>query len=128
MKTRKQQTVLLEELERCRWITMMLIADECEENGEAQKAAGWRWLCEHRRWPSESLFSGVHRWAFYVYWGPRHRPNILPIFHATSEGGILAPQCQASSRKLTKLLDATAVYMGEMLSPTRKDKWQREAT
>jgi hypothetical protein len=42
---------LLAHLEGCRWQAMRELADCAEEEGDAELAAGWRWLAEHRKGP-----------------------------------------------------------------------------
>jgi hypothetical protein len=44
---------VLDRLDTCRWDHMRVIADAAEEEGDPVEAAGWRWLADHGRWPSE---------------------------------------------------------------------------
>jgi hypothetical protein len=43
---------LIGELADIHFSTMRLIADTCEEMGQSEEAAGWRWLADNKRWPS----------------------------------------------------------------------------
>jgi hypothetical protein len=109
VKNRNQQNTLLEELERCRWITMLLLADEAEENGDAAEAKGWRWMSKQQRWPTTSPYSGISRWAFSNYWRRSYYgSNWLPCSEATHK-------CLASSKSFARLIKAGAQYVGKMI-------------
>lgn len=45
------EEAMLAELDGHRWRVMLALADWCEENGQPEMAAGWRWLAEHEKWP-----------------------------------------------------------------------------
>ncbi len=44
---------LLEQLNSGQWLLLQVLADLEEEQGDAVRAGGWRWLAEQRRWPLE---------------------------------------------------------------------------
>lgn len=44
---------LLREINDAQVSTLLAMADLEEEEGQAYRAHGWRWLAEHRRWPLE---------------------------------------------------------------------------
>jgi hypothetical protein len=45
------RTTLLKEMNEGRRMLLLAMADLEEEQGDAQRAAGWRWLAVHDRWP-----------------------------------------------------------------------------
>lgn len=49
------------EVDSCQSFLLSQLADEAEESGDADLAAGYRWLRDHGRWPALTA-SGNHRW------------------------------------------------------------------
>lgn len=56
---------LLWELDNNRWEIMLALADLAEEQGDAYRAAGYRWLAKHKRWPVTPGYEfGMYDWCF----------------------------------------------------------------
>lgn len=57
------QERLLAELTQCRFFLMGQLADLAEEEGRTQDANAWRWLAQHRKYPSPRS-GGKWGWVF----------------------------------------------------------------
>src|SRR5262245_7627860 len=100
---------LLLELTACRWHAMKLLADESEERGETDLAAGWRWMADNERWPETARSLRQRTWTWRLDLANPTEVNqsegVLP-FDPRRHGG------QLTSRDLAKLLELTARAAG----------------
>jgi hypothetical protein len=60
---------LLGGLDDCRWDHMRVLADAAEEAGDAELAAGWRWLAGNQQWPNDIVTDNDH----FFFWDNRGR-------------------------------------------------------
>ncbi len=81
-----QEEIILSALEQTYWQAMRELADWHEENGDAQIAAGYRWLLLKKRKPRHRREGGKHGYAWYSFCPERGLIDLddLPIAAAGS--------------------------------------------
>jgi hypothetical protein len=116
----RDRRVLLSELEDYRWFVFAELADLAEEEGDADQAAGWRWLAEFRKWPAHRRRTGAgeRRYA----WVATDRQEGLTEHELPGElYGLVYPRRDTwGGTTLSGLLAQTAGAVGRWLRRERR--------
>jgi hypothetical protein len=118
---------LLEELEGCRWFVMRQLADEAEERGDAELAAGWRWLAQRRKWPAANALNSPdpYLWRF-KHGSAAGQPSSLPESVFPFLAGEDAPARERAMNESGYILDRRQSWQvrsaseGELLTDTAR--------
>jgi hypothetical protein len=101
-KTVTKEDILLQQLEDCRWQALRELADEAEERGEADLAAGYRWLAENKKWPGQTTSYYWYHYLEETEAEVTYYENYLPVL--VREYPLLAPLMRDTARTVGEWL------------------------